>query len=112
MVVREPVFIHTLEKQVLRILLIVDEMLLVSDDEVVYASCDRVVPIQNFHFKGAKRRVLFGNGSKDVAEIVIMRADVRDVVIKEDAASSGDKVLHGFSLSRSDPVDRVRINLW
>jgi hypothetical protein len=41
-----------------------------------------------------------------------MRADVRDVVIKEDAASSGDKVLHGFSLSRSDPVDRVRINLW
>ena len=96
---REPMFIYALKKQVFRVLLIIDEMLLVRDNKILYSLRDRVILVHDLHLERTKGRMLFGNRAEHVAEVVVMRADVCYVVIKEHSAASGHELLYRSPLS-------------
>ena len=48
--------------------------------------------------------MLFRHRSQDVTEIIIVRTDIRDIVVKKDAAAAGDECFYRLALLGCDPV--------
>ena len=104
---RLAILVHALQQKVLRILLIRHEVLFVGDHKVFDAPRDGVVGIHDFHFERADGRVLLRNGAENVAKVVVMRADIGDIVIEKHAAACLHEVFHRFALGGRYPVVRL-----
>jgi hypothetical protein len=66
-------------------------------------------PVHDLHLERTQRRVLFRHRAQHIAKIVIVGADVGDVVVKENASAAGNEFLTPLALCSTAQIKNASI---